>query len=103
MSKLRKGDIIQVTKGKDKGKKGKILNLIPGTARALVEGINTVKKHKKQTRQDEKGGIVSIEKPISLGNIMFYCKTCNKPVRLGFNIPKPGEKVRICKICKEAV
>jgi len=103
MSKLRKGDIIQVTKGKDKGKKGKILNLIPETGRALVEGINTVKKHKKQTRQNEQGGIVSIEKPISLGNIMFYCKTCNKPVRLGFNVEKAGVKTRTCKTCKEAV
>ena len=103
MFKLRKGDIVQVTKGKDKGKKGKIINFAPGTSRALVEGINTVKKHKRQTRQDEKGGIVTIEMTISVANIMFYCKACDKPVRLGFSILKGGTKSRICKTCKEAV
>ena len=103
MPKLRKGDIIQVTKGKDKGKKGKILKFIPETNRALVEGINTVKKHKRQSRQDEKGGIVSIEMPISIANIMFYCKSCDKPARLGYLITQGGNKSRICKICKEAV
>ena len=103
MFKLWKGDIVQVTKGKDKGKKGKIINFAPGTSRALVEGINTVKKHKRQTRQDEKGGIVTIEMPISVANIMFYCKACDKPVRLGFSVLKDGAKSRICKTCKEAV
>lgn len=71
--------------------------------RALVEAINLVKKHKRQTRQDQQGGIVSIEAPISIANLMFFCKSCSRPVRLGFSILKDKTKSRICKSCKEAV
>jgi large subunit ribosomal protein L24 len=103
MYKIRKGDTIQVIKGKDKGKKGKVINILPEAGRALVEGINTVKKHKRQTRQDQQGGIVSIEMPISLGNIMMFCKHCTRPARVGFAVLKDGQKNRICKSCKEAL
>ena len=95
--------MFRLLKVRTRAKKGKIINFVPETSRALVEGINTVKKHKRQTRQDEKGGIVSIEMPISVANIMFYCKACDKPVRLGFSVLKDGAKSRICKTCKEAV
>ena len=103
MPKLRKGDIIQVIKGKDKGKKGKIISILPGENRLIVEGLNLVKKHKRQTRQDEKGGIVQIEAPVAVGNVMFFCKTCARPVRLGFSLMKDGTKSRICKSCKEVI
>ena len=103
MLKVRKGDIVQVIKGKDTGKKGKVLNIITESKRALVEAINLVKKHKKQTRQDQQGGIVSIEAPISVANLMLICKSCQRPVRVGFSILKDNTKVRICKSCKEAI
>ncbi|MEK6727376.1 MAG: 50S ribosomal protein L24 [Candidatus Omnitrophota bacterium] len=103
MLKVRKGDIVQVIKGKDTGKKGKVLNIITESKRALVEAINLVKKHKKQTRQDQQGGIVSIEAPISVSNLMLVCKSCQRPVRVGFSILKDNTKVRICKSCKEAI
>jgi len=103
MLKVRKGDIVQVIKGKDTGKKGKLLNIITESKRALVEGINLVKKHKRQTRQDQQGGIVSIEAPISVANLMLVCKSCQRPVRVGFSILKDNTKVRICKSCKEAI
>lgn len=103
MQKIRKGDTIQVTKGKDKGKKGKVINILPGGLRALVEGINLVKKHKRQTRQDQQGGIVSIEMSISTANIMLLCKNCNRPSRAGFSVLKDGTKSRVCKSCKEAI
>jgi len=74
MQKIRKNDIIQVVTGKDKGKKGKVVQVLPEAARALVEGINLAKKHKRQTRQDTQGGIVSIEMPIAIANIMLVCK-----------------------------
>ncbi len=105
MQKIKKGDIVQITKGKDSGKKGKVLSIMvskKGT-RALVEALNLVKKHKRQTRQDQKGGIVSIEAPVSISNLMFYCKKCERPVRLGFSILKDDTKVRVCKTCKETV
>jgi len=103
MQKIRKGDIIQAVTGKDKGKKGKVIQVFPDAKRALVEGINLAKKHKRQTRQDQQGGIVSIEMPISLANIMLVCKHCDRPTRVGFSILKDGTKTRICKSCKEAI
>jgi len=103
MAKLRKGDVVQIIKGKDKGKKGKIISVLSEGKRAIIEGLNLAKKHKKQTSQDQKGGIVQIEAPVAIGNIMYVCKACNKPVRVGFSILKDGSKTRVCKTCKEAL
>lgn len=103
MLKIRKGDTVQVIKGRDTGKKGRVLSFLPKGSRALVEGINLVKKHKRQTRQDQKGGIISIEAPISVSNIMLVCKQCNQPVRIGFNMLKDGSKARFCKSCKQNI
>ena len=103
MQKIRKGDIVQAVKGKDKGKKGKVIQVFSERGRALVEGINLAKKHKRQTRQDQQGGIVSIEMPIALGNIMLVCKHCDRPTRVGFSLLKDGTKSRVCKACKEVI
>ena len=103
MLKIKKGDTIQVAKGKDRGKTGKVLAVNLSTGRALIEGINLAKKHKRQTRQDEKGGIVSIEMPISISNIALVCKSCKRKTRVGFSNLKDGSKTRICKACKEAL
>ena len=103
MQKIRKGDIVQAVTGKDKGKKGKVIQVFPDAKRALVEGINLAKKHKRQTRQDQQGGIVSIEMPISSANIMLVCKHCDRPARVGFSILTDGTKTRVCKACKEAI
>jgi large subunit ribosomal protein L24 len=103
MLKIKKGDTVQVIKGKDSGKKGKIINVYAGERRALVEGINTVKKHQRATRQDQKGGIVTVERPIQLANLMLVCKGCNRAVRVGFSVTEDGAKSRICKACKEVL
>lgn len=103
MLKIKKGDIVQAIKGKDKGKKGKVINFSLDSKRALVEGLNLAKKHKRQSRQDQKGGIISIEMPISVSNLALVCKSCNRVTRVGFNIIKDGTKSRICKACKEVV
>ena len=103
MQKIKKNDIVQIMKGKDSGKKGKVINIIEGGKRALVEGLNLAKKHKRQSSQDQKGGIISIEMPLSISNLMVFCKSCSKPSRLGVTILKDGTKSRFCKACKEAV
>jgi len=103
MQKIRKGDIVQAIKGKDNGKKGKVIQVFTEKGKALIEGINLAKKHKRQTRQDQKGGIVSIEMPIALANIMLVCKHCDRASRVGFSTLKDGTKTRICKSCKEAI
>jgi len=103
MFKIRHGDTVQVIKGKDKGKKGNIIKIFYSENRALVEGINLVKKHKKKTRQDQQAGIVNIESPISFSNIMFFCKHCNRASRIGIMLSKDGTRNRFCKACEEAV
>lgn len=102
MYKIKKGDIVQVVKGKDKGKKGKVFSAAR-EGRILVEGVNLVKKHKRQTRQDQQGGIVSVEASISAANLMLVCKHCDSVTRAGFLILKDGTKTRICKKCKEPI
>ena len=104
MLKIRKGDTVAVTTGKDKGKQGKVMHVLPEIGRALVEGINYVKKHKRRTQQEQQHtGIVQIEKPIALSNLKVVCKSCNAAVKVGFSILKDKTKVRICKKCNEAI
>ncbi len=103
MQKIKKNDIVQITKGKDKGKQGKVISIVEDGKRAVVEGLNLAKKHKRQSRQDQKGGIVSIEMPVSVSNLMVYCKNCSKASRVGVIILKDGTKSRVCKSCKGAL
>lgn len=100
MFKIKRQDTVQVIKGKDKGKKGRVLEVLIEKRKAIVEGINLVKKHMRQTRQDQKAGIVQIEAPISLSNLMVFCKSCNRTVRVRFTELKDGTKTRICKKCQ---
>lgn len=103
MYKIRRDDIVTVIKGDDRGKKGKVLKVYPGEFRAIVEGINLVKKHRRRTREDQQAGIVSIEAPINLSNLMLFCKHCNRPVRTQVTILKDKTKSRFCKLCKELI
>jgi large subunit ribosomal protein L24 len=103
MLKIKKGDMVQVMKGKDAGKKGKVLMVFRASKRILVEGLNFHKKHRKQTRQDQQGGIINIEAPIAVGNLMVVCKNCNVPSRIGFQTTKDNVKNRICKKCNGVV
>lgn len=101
MAKIRKNDTVMVLAGRDKGKTGKVLVAFPGRNRAIVEGVNFVKKHTRRTRENEKGGIVKRESAIQVSNLAFFCKGCNRPTRVGFNVLKDGTKTRFCKKCKE--
>ncbi|NQU95047.1 MAG: 50S ribosomal protein L24 [Candidatus Omnitrophica bacterium] len=101
MPRIKKNDIVVVLAGKDKGKNGKILAVLPAKNRALVEGINFVKKHQKRTREQEKGGVIQRESPIHLSNLALFCKGCNRPTKVGFNTLKDGTKSRFCKKCNE--
>jgi large subunit ribosomal protein L24 len=98
---IKKGDTVQVIAGKDAGKKGKVLEVIPGKNRVIVEGINRVKRHQKPSRAIPQGGILSIEAPMDLSNVMFLCKKCNKPSRTGKKVLDNNEKVRVCRNCGE--
>lgn len=99
MLKIKKGDTVQVMKGKDAGKKGKVISINVAKKTALVEGLNLHTKHRRQTKQDQQGGIIKIEAPVNVANLMVVCKNCNAPSRIGFQMTKDNVKNRICKKC----
>jgi large subunit ribosomal protein L24 len=94
-AKIRKGDKVIVLNGRDKGRTGEVFEVHPADGRALVRGVNLVKRHQKQTQAQE-GGIITKESPIDLSNIAFVGKD-GKPTRVGFKIQADGKKVRIAK------
>jgi len=94
-AKIRKGDRVMVLNGRDKGRSGEVFEVRPDEDRALVRGINMVKRHQKQTAQQE-GGIISKEAPIHLSNLAYVGKD-GKPTRIGFKIRTDGTKVRVAK------
>ena len=94
-ARVRKGDKVVVLTGRDKGRTGEVIEVRPIADRALVRGINMVKRHQKQTQAQE-GGIISKESPIHLSNIAIVGKD-GKPTRVGFKIQADGKKVRIAK------
>lgn len=103
MLRIKKNDQVMVIAGKDKGKTGKVLQVLPERQRAVVERINIVKKAQRRTQQNQKGGFVEIEAPIHMSNIMLLDKKTNRPVRFGVSVLKDGTKVRLSKKTKEAV
>lgn len=100
-TKLKKDDLVQVISGKEKGKQGKIVELDREKGRAIVQGLNMVKKAMKKRSQNDRGGIVEIEAPIRLSNMMLVCKKCG-PVRAGYKIEGDAKK-RVCRKCGEAL
>lgn len=97
---IKKGDVVTVIAGKEKGKSGKILKTIRERDRVVVEKLNMVKRHQRPDAKG-KGGIVEKEGSIHISNIMFLCSKCNKGVRVGFRILDNGKKARVCKACNE--
>ena len=95
-AKIKKGDKVVVLAGKDKGKTGSVLQVIPTETRAVVQGINLIRKHTKQTAQTE-GGILSKEAPIHLSNLAIADPKTGKPTRVGFKTLDDGRKVRVAK------
>jgi large subunit ribosomal protein L24 len=96
MQKIRKGDEVVVLTGKDKGRKGNVLSIIPKEGRALVQGINMVKRHTRQS-QTQEAGIISKEAAIQLSNLAIADPKDGKPTRVGFKTTENGRKVRFAK------
>ena len=94
-AKIRKGDKVVMLTGRDKGRTGEVFEVRPTDNKALVRGVNLVKRHQKQTQAQE-GGIISKEAPVQLSNIAYVGKD-GKPTRVGFKILADGKKVRIAK------
>jgi large subunit ribosomal protein L24 len=94
-AKIKKGDTVVVLTGRDAGRSGEVIQVLPKDDKALVRGINLVKRHQKQT-QNQEGGIISKEAPIDLSNVAYVGKD-GKPTRVGFKIQADGKKVRVAK------
>ncbi len=95
-AKIKKGDKVVVITGRDKGRSGEVVQVMPTEGRALVRGVNVVKRHQKQTMNQE-GGIISKEAPIHLSNLAIVDPKDNKPTRVGFKTLEDGRKVRFAK------
>ena len=95
-AKIKKGDQVIVLAGRDKGRSGEVIRVMPKDGRALVRGVNMVKRHQRQT-QNQEGGIISKEAPINLSNLAMADPSDGKPTRVGFRIQDDGTKVRFAK------
>lgn len=106
--KLKSGDKVKVIAGKDRGKKGKVLQVFSDRNRASVEGINLAIKNMRPKRQNEKGQKIEFPSPMNISNLLLMCPKCNRGTRIKYKIldkvaAKKGKKARICGKCKEFI
>lgn len=103
MLRIRKDDQVLVIAGKDKGKTGKVIQILPKENRAIVENINKMKKAQRRTQQNQQGGLIDLEMPIHLSNLMLVDKKTNKPSRYGASVLKDGSKLRVSRKSSEVI
>ena len=101
--KIKKNDTVLVISGKDRGKKGKVRRAVPKDCRVVVEGLNMIKRHSRARRAARQAGIVELEAPIHVSNVMLVCDKCKKPARVGYKTLEDGRKVRFCRACEEPI
>lgn len=102
MQRIKKGDTVEVIAGKDIGERGEVLSVIPKEDRVVVQGVNTLKRHRKARQagnQQIKAQIIEFEGKIHLSNVMLVCTACDKRTRVGFRVRDDGFKVRVCRKC----
>lgn len=96
---IRKNDSVMVITGKERGKTGKVLRVIPDREAAIIERVNLVKRHARARGPQQPGGIIEKEARIPISNLMIMCDKCNAPVRIGKKVLPDGRKVRVCRRC----
>ncbi len=101
--KIKKNDKVIVISGKEKGKDGRVLAVMPKKERVLVERVNMIKRHMKPSRRYTQGGIIEKEGPLHISKVMLVCPRCQTPTRTASRILGDGKKVRLCKRCKEVI
>ena len=99
--KIKKNDIVKVISGNDKGKEGRVIKVLKDKQMVLVEGIKLVKKHARPTQDNPKGGIITMEKPIHVSNVMLVFK--KKPVKVGYKILNNGSKSRVVRSTSDTI
>lgn len=100
--KIKKNDTVLIISGKDRGKKGKVLKVLPKEGRVVVEGANLRKKHIRPKRSGEKGQIAEMPAPLSISNVKLICPKCGQAVRVGYRITG-GKKYKVCKKCQQEI
>jgi large subunit ribosomal protein L24 len=100
-ARIRRNDTVMVITGRDRGKTGKVMRVMPSAKRAIVERLNLVKRHQRATGPQSASGIVEKEAGIHLSNLMIMCDKCNAPTRLGKRILDDGGSTRVCRRCGE--
>jgi large subunit ribosomal protein L24 len=103
MAHVRRGDTVAVIAGRERGKRGKVLRVLPEASRVVVEKINMMKKHQRPTQKLRQGGIIEREASLALSNVLLVCGRCDKPSRAGIKILGDGRKVRVCRRCGETI
>jgi large subunit ribosomal protein L24 len=98
---VKRGDLVKVIAGKDKGKEGKVITAYPATGKVVVEGVAIVSKHQKAKYQGQESGIIKMEAAIDASNVLRVCPNCKKAARTGIKVLEDGSKVRYCKKCNE--
>jgi large subunit ribosomal protein L24 len=101
---IRRDDLVEVIAGRDKGKRGKVRQVMPKEGRAIVADVNVVKRHQKPGRAGARqAGIIEMEAPIHISNLALVCGKCGRATRVGYRFLESGEKVRVCKKCGEQI
>jgi len=100
---VRRGDLVGVITGRERGKRGKVLRVLSDKNRVVVEHVNMVKKHQRPTQKLRQGGIIEREGPLALSNVLPICGRCDKPARTGTTVLGDGRKVRTCRRCGEPI
>jgi large subunit ribosomal protein L24 len=101
--KIQKNDNVLIIAGKDRGKKGKVRKALPDKDKVIVEGFNMIKRHSKTKGKTRQAGIIELEAPIHISNVMIICNKCNKPARVGYRALEDGKKARFCHSCSEII
>ncbi len=101
--KIKKGDNVLIIAGKDRGKKGKVRKALPDKDKVIVDGFNMIKRHSKTKGKTRQAGIIELEAPIDISNVMIICNKCNKPARMGYRALEDGNRARYCHSCSEII
>lgn len=102
-TRIRKGDLLRVIAGKEKGKEGKVLSVLPGKQSFVIESLNLIKRATKPSQSQPQGGIIEREGRIHFSNAMLVCGSCGKATRIGKKLLPDGKKLRVCKRCGDAL
>jgi large subunit ribosomal protein L24 len=100
--KIKINDKVEVIKGKDAGKNGKVIQVFPKAGKVVVEGVHLMKKHMRPNRRGEKGQVIELSTPMFVSNVVLLCPKCGRKTRVGFK-KEAGNKERQCKKCKEVI